>query len=189
MLPRTSNQHRYPQLPFWQLLARTGTSILGRYSRSRFGAIALLSHSEFVSNHTRDHLYLRFDDVLANGRGKRPPTSDDIRAAVEFAASSENLMVCCRAGQSRSAATAFVIGCQQLGVDIACGLLNPKRHIPNSLIIELAAKVLDDPHLLQYFSEWQLANKQVRLSEYLDEIEQEFDELELQGARNRIVNS
>lgn len=148
-----------------------------------------LSHTAFVAAHARKHIYLQFDDVDADGRGKRIPTLDDVRAACEFAPDSENLMVCCRAGQSRSAAIAFVIGCQRLGPVTACGLLNPKRHIPNSLIINLGTRLLDDPFVHQAFAKWQTTNKDVKLSSYFDDIEREFDELERQGARNRIVTS
>jgi predicted protein tyrosine phosphatase len=146
-----------------------------------------VSHTDFVSNHARQHLYLRFDDVGSNIRGKQMPTLTDIRSAVEFAAHSENLMVCCRAGQSRSVATAFVICHQQLGADAARRLLNPKRHIPNPLIVELGARVIDDPSVVLTFANWQADNRNVRLSDYLDEIEREIDELELQGARNLFV--
>ncbi len=148
-----------------------------------------LSHTPFVAEHARKHIYLRFDDVEADVRGKRVPTLDDIRTATEFARHSENLVVCCRAGQSRSAAIAFVIGCQQLGAESACGLLNPKRHVPNSRIVELGASLIDDPFVLQAFAKWQTANGDVKLSSCLNDIEREFDELERQGARNRIVNS
>jgi len=68
-------------------------------------------------------------------------------------------------------------------------MLNPKRHIPNSLSIDLGSKLLDDPLVLPAFTRWQADNKGDSLSNYLDEIENEFDELERQGARNRIVSS
>jgi len=148
-----------------------------------------LAHSDFVAQYARKYIYLRFDDVTDATSGKRLPTSDDIRAALEFSEESENLMVCCRAGQSRSAAVAFVIGCQRLGSETADRILNAKRHAPNSLIVELGAMLIDDPFVLQAFAKWQQANEHVKLSSYVDEIEREFDKLELQGARNRIVNS
>ena len=146
-----------------------------------------LTHTNFVADHPRKHIYLQFDDIGAENRGKRAPTSNDVRTAIEFASDSVNLMVCCRAGQSRSAAIAFVIGCQRLGTEPACGLLDPKRHTPNSLIINLGANLIDSPQMLQAFAKWQTANKDVKLLNCLDDIEREFDELERQGARNRIV--
>ena len=116
------------------------------------------------------------------------PTLDEIRAAIEFAASSENLMVCCRAGQSRSAAIAFVIACQRLGPETACQLLDPERHIPNSLIVDLGARLIDDLDVFHLFTEWKTANQDVKLSDHYDEIELEFEKLERQGARNRITS-
>jgi predicted protein tyrosine phosphatase len=59
-------------------------------------------------------LILQFDDIQAPEPEKRLATSDDIRSALEFAESSTNLMVACRAGQSRSAALAFVIAHHEL---------------------------------------------------------------------------
>ena len=68
-----------------------------------------MSNTGFVAQRARRHLYLQFDDVDSDAHGKRMPTSDDIRSALQFAQGSQNLIVCCRAGQSRSAATAFLI--------------------------------------------------------------------------------
>lgn len=147
-----------------------------------------LSHSGFVAEYAHKHIYLRFDDVINAASRKRLPTSDDVRAALEFSKESEHLMVCCRAGQSRSAALAFVIVCQRLGSKTADQILDARRHAPNSLIIELGARLIDDPFVLQAYTEWQLTNEHVHLSRYMDEIEREFDQLELQGARNRIIN-
>jgi predicted protein tyrosine phosphatase len=147
------------------------------------------SHTDFVAQHTHRHLYLRFDDVDSKDHGKLTPTTDDIRTALDFAATSQKLMVCCRAGQSRSAAIAFLICHQQLGSDAARRLLNAERHIPNLLAIELGAQLIDDPLVLQTFTQWQAENRHVKLSDHLDDIEREYDQLEGQGARNRIVLS
>ena len=148
-----------------------------------------LAHSDFVAQHAKRFLYLRFDDVVADSQGKRSPTSNDVQEAIEFSRESEHLMVCCRAGQSRSAAIAFLI-CNTLnGADAARDLLDPKRHIPNSLIIDIGARLTDDESVGQSFHKWLADHKNVTLSDHYDDIENEFDELERQGARNRIVNS
>jgi len=106
--------------------------------------------SQFVRTHARSSLILGFDDITTSTQGKRSPTAEDVDSAIQFASESDHLLVCCRAGQSRSAAIAFTIAFQQLGADTACGLLNPKRHSPNSLIIDLAANVIDDPLFVRY---------------------------------------
>ena len=139
-----------------------------------------------MATYSRRHLYLRFDDVLLATPGKRPPTIQDIQKAMNFATDSENLLVTCRAGQSRSVATAFLIAFQQVGSDAAVSLLNPKRHSPNSLILKLGEKLVDAPILLSTFNDWRDSNLDIRLMDYVDEIEREYDELELLGAKNRI---
>lgn len=77
--------------------------------------------------------------MTADIHGKRRPATDDLRAALDFGADSQNLLVWCRAGQSRSAATAFLICYRRLGPDAARRLLNPERHVPNSLVVDLRA--------------------------------------------------
>ena len=144
--------------------------------------------TDFVSINARRHLYLRFDDVVAATTSKRPPTISDIRKAMDFATNSENLLVSCRAGQSRSVAIAFLIAFQQMGSAAALSLLNPKRHSPNSLIVKLGEQLVDDPMLLSTFNDWRDKNQQIRLSDYVDDIEREFDELERLGAKNRIIH-
>lgn len=148
-----------------------------------------ISHTDFVSQHARRHLYLRFDDVALQTQGKRAPTSQEIQSALEFATTSQNLMVCCRAGQSRSAATAFVICYQLQGPEAAFKLLNPERHIPNSLVIALGASMVDDPSIRETFAKWQEDNRHIKLADCMEDIGREFDELERLGARNRIVGS
>jgi len=170
----------------------SGSFLLER-ERNAWDAIVILdpgmSSTEFVAQHARRHIYLRFDDVDSDAHSKQTPTSDDIKSALDFAARTENLVVCCRAGQSRSAATAFLICHQHCGSDAARQLLNPKRHIPNTLIVNLGARLIDDPTIVQTFCEWQADFKHINLSDYYDDIDREFDELEIRGAKNRIVNS
>ena len=148
-----------------------------------------LRESEFVENHTRNNLFLRFDDVTTTTHGKRSPTVEDVKLAIQFATDSACLMVCCRAGQSRSVAIAFSIAFHTLGADAAIELLNPKRHSPNSLIIDLASSIIDDPMLATTFHNWQTANSHIKMIDYIDEIEREMDALESNGARNRIIQA
>ena len=96
---------------------------------------------------------------------------------------------CCRAGQSRSVAIVFSIAHHRLGADAALELLNPRRHSPNSLIIELAATIIEDPMFATTFQNWQAANEHIRLIDYVDEIERELNVLESNGAHDRIVQS
>ena len=117
-----------------------------------------MMQTDFVATNARRHLYLRFDDVVAATTSRRPPTINDIRKALDFAANSENLLVSCRAGQSRSVATAFLIAFQQMGSEAALSLLNPKRYSPNSLIVRLGEQLVDDPMMLSMFNDWRDSN-------------------------------
>ena len=148
-----------------------------------------LMATDFVATNARRHIYLRFDDVVAATTSKRPPTISDIRKAMGFATISENLLVSCRAGQSRSVAIAFLIAFQQMGSAAALSLLNPKRHSPNSLIVRLGEQLVDDPLMWSMFNGWRERHQGIRLSDYVDDIEREFDELELLGAKNRIIHT
>jgi len=144
------------------------------------------SPTDFVPQHACRHLILRFDDILIDAPNKRMATSRDIESALNFATGSERLMVCCRAGQSRSAAIAFLICHQQRGAAAAHQLLNPERHIPNSRIVALGTSFIDRP-VLQTFADWQAEHQHINLSDHYDDIEREFDALVARGARNLIV--
>jgi len=97
-----------------------------------------LDESEFVSRHSRNSLQLKFDDVTSPTPHKIEPSHELIAAALNFGIASEKLIVCCRAGQSRSSATAFSIAYEKLGKMDAFKCLNPKRHSPNSRILQIA---------------------------------------------------
>ena len=142
--------------------------------------------TDFVANYALRHMTLTFDDVSRELPGKRAPMLTDVRSAIEFAATSDKLPVCCRAGQSRSAAIAFSIAYGR-GLHDPDFVLDPRRHEPNKRVIQLAATALSDPTILSAYDSWKLSNQQIRLSDYFDEIERELDTIEALGARNRIV--
>ena len=146
-----------------------------------------LHESDFIEQHSRNSLILRFDDTTKPSPGKSAPTLYDIDLAIQFGAESDRLVVCCRAGQARSAAIAFSMAFYRIGATSAVALLDPKRHSPNSLIIEHAVSIIDDPMFMTIFHEWQTANQHIKLTDYIDELEREMDALEMAGARNRIV--
>ena len=98
-------------------------------------------------------------------------------------------MVCCRAGQSRSAATAFAIVFEKLGEQAAIKTLNPKRHSPNSRILQIADGLIERLGLLNAYDKWGQNKGSIHLADYLDEIESEYDQLESIGARDQISKS
>ncbi|NQT13566.1 MAG: dual specificity protein phosphatase family protein [Planctomycetes bacterium] len=143
--------------------------------------------TDFVQSHTRKHLFLRFDDIERPTGNRRLVTSDQLARGLEFAKDSSRLLISCRAGQSRSAALAYLIACRDLGVDAAQKMIDPKRHVPNRLVVSLGAALLDVPDVLDAFHRWREAHRRIVLSDYYDEIEREFDDLVARGAVDRIV--
>lgn len=168
-------------------------SFLLEQEPSRWDALVILdSHAvvtEFVQSHARRHAFLRFDDVERATDGRQIVTQDLLAQGFEFARGCDCLLVTCRAGQSRSAAIAYLIGCREHGFDQALELIDPTRHIPNPLVVRLGADVLDLPEALDAFERWRQENRGIRLADYYQDLERELDQLEARGAVNRIVAS
>jgi predicted protein tyrosine phosphatase len=144
--------------------------------------------SQFVQRHTIAHRYLHFDDVEKSYEMKRSPSASAIKEGLEFAKAKERLLVSCRAGQSRSAAIAYLISCQEQGVAQAIKLLDPMRHRPNRLVIEIGASLLGDSQILDHFKNWKENLCNSNLADYLDVLRKELDALEAAGASNRITD-
>jgi predicted protein tyrosine phosphatase len=140
----------------------------------------------FVETHAVSHLCLSFDDIEQPREGKRPPTATLVARGIDFARGKDKLLVCCRAGRGRSVAMAYLIRCRESGIADAVALLDPTRHRPNRLVVALGDAVLDGPLVLAAFDEWRVRHAGVRLSDYDDRMEREFEALEAQGAMDRI---
>lgn len=123
----------------------------------------------FVSKFSRKSLVLQFDDITESVSRKISPTTEPIKREIEFVVTSEKLMVCCRAGQSRSASAAFAIAFEKLGEDAASELLNPREHSPNFRIIQIAAGLIERPGLLNTCEEWGCNSGDIRLTDYYTE--------------------
>lgn len=143
--------------------------------------------TEFVAEHARRHCFLTFDDIDRPTEGRQLATAEQLGVGLDFAKHSRQLLVSCHAGQSRSAALAFLIACQNLGVDAAANLLDPRRHIPNSLVVRLGATLLEMPEVQTSFDQWKKQHAAIKLADCYDEIEQEIGRLEASGVVNRIV--
>jgi len=144
--------------------------------------------TDFVQGHSRSHLYLRFDDIEEPRGDKQPPTKGHIQQALEFAVGKEKILVTCRAGQGRSVALAYLIACRKHGVAEALKLLDPTRHRPNRLVVSLGDGLLDIPDVLDQFDQWRQRHAHIQLSDFYDQMENELETLESQGARNRICD-
>lgn len=147
-----------------------------------------LKQTAFFEKHSRRSLGLRFDDIQTDEVGKRVVTKRDVESALSFASGSERLLVCCRAGQSRSAALGFVVAYVNTGDNAAQALLDPKRHVPNPTVVKIGAQAIEDPRLLAAFDRWCETNSAVKLSDYYDQLESEYEDLVSQGVRNRITS-
>ena len=144
-----------------------------------------VSESSFVSERSRKNIQLWFDDIVTPKMGRTEPSAEVIGSALAFGLESQKLIVCCRAGQSRSSALAFSIAYEKLGEEAALGLLDSKRHAPNYRVLQIADALLERPGVLSAYNYWN-TTRQFRLTDYLDEIEAEYDHLEALGARNMI---
>ncbi len=171
----------------------TAASLLLEREPQQWHALVILDsdlkHSTFIEAHSLSHLYLTFDDIEEPRGGKRPPTAPLVERGLEFSRCKDKLLVCCRAGRGRSVAMAYLICCRQRGVGDAIRLLDPTRHRPNRLVVMLGDALSDCPDVLAAFDKWRYQNAGIRLSDYYDQMEQEFEALEAQGAVDRISES
>lgn len=99
-------------------------------------------------------LHLVFDDTDFDGE-KTAPQQHHVETALEFANEREDLIVCCHAGISRSAALAYVIECSRVvHPAMAVGIWNKQRHHPNRRVVHLGSVVLNDPNVDKYYTKW-----------------------------------
>lgn len=145
-----------------------------------------LEATDFVKTHARSHCFLRFDDIDEPRRNRQTPSRLQIEQGLEFAKGKDKLLVACRAGQGRSVALAYVISCQEHGVAQAVQRLDPTRHQPNRLVVSVGAALVETPDVLEAFDEWRRRHAHIRLADYYQEMEKEFEALEAQGAVNKI---
>src|SRR5205085_11835628 len=124
-----------------------------------------MTPDDFLRTHTLGSACLNFDDVDRPTPGKNSPTIRVVEQGLAFAPGKEKLLVSCRAGQSRSPAIAYLIACQQFGVQDAIKMLNPMRHKPNAWVIELGSAVLGNMEVRERFLEWCSANGHIKLSD------------------------
>lgn len=145
--------------------------------------------TNFVKDHARSYLYLRFDDIEEPREHKEVPNKAQLEQGLAFAKGKNKLLISCRAGQGRSVGLAYLISCREHGVQQGLELLNPTRHKPNRLVIAIGAKLLEMPEALVYYDEWRRRHGHIQLSDYYEEMEKELDVLEAQGASNKICDT
>lgn len=100
-------------------------------------------------------LHLEFDDVDFADPNVRPPTIEHVTRALSFAKETEDLIVCCNAGISRSAGLAYVIECSRVAHPaLACGVWEKNRHHPNRMVVRLGGELLNDPEVERQHTKW-----------------------------------
>ncbi len=166
-------------------------SLLLEREPGQWNALAVLDTGKvptgFLRAQAASYSYLHFDDVERPFPGKTSPSELLIDQGLEFAKGKDQLLVSCRAGQSRSPAIAYLICCQEMGVEEAVKVLDPTRHRPNPWVIEIGSAVLGNAEIRHQFQDWCKRNSHVKLSDYYDDMEKEFDALSALGAKDRIT--
>ena len=100
----------------------------------------------------RNVLYLTFDDVEHKAHGEKPPKTEDILKILEFTknnTAAPSILVHCRAGVSRSTATAVIMhmfwlgrGNEQQALDLVSNSISDRVIHPNVLMIKLADEIM-----------------------------------------------
>src|SRR5262245_52675635 len=98
--------------------------------------------AERVLELARRVLHLQFDDITTRFPDLKHPVVEDVQEALDWASGSEDLIVACHAGVSRSSALAYVLRSRDWSPSQAVKILERGIHSPNRLIVEIGAKLL-----------------------------------------------
>lgn len=110
-----------------------------------------------IKDNASELLHLCFDDLECKREENNYilPNVDHIKAALAFSKNNEEIIVCCHAGISRSAAIAYLIECTRVKHPaLACGIWQKDRHYPNKLIIRLGSELLNDYDVEKFYHKW-----------------------------------
>lgn len=92
-----------------------------------------------------------FRDIDLNETGKYPPTHALMKKVTEWATHKDQILVCCYSGISRAPAMAYVIACKKFVLQESClQILDPNKHIPNMLVVQLGSDVLKNPDMFGF---------------------------------------
>ena len=128
----------------------------GRYSVIFITDEDLLHHGDLwlsINRNAANLIGFTFEDVEF---GINAPTRNDVQLAIEWGrkVKSEDLIVCCMAGISRSSAIAYCIECTRTDPEQALNILDKKFHYPNSLIVNYGAKILGKLNMIENIENW-----------------------------------
>lgn len=113
-----------------------------------------VEHSANIPKYAKNHLQLAFHDISIPRAGLQEVQPEHIKQALEFAEDKKELIVACQAGISRSSAIAYSIKTKEVGPISALEILDPYTHQPNSLVIKLASKILNQPDMVELINIW-----------------------------------
>lgn len=110
---------------------------------------------DLIKNNALESLHMPIDDIdHYELKIHVSATAPDVKRFLEFGKDRKKLVVACAAGISRSAATAYLIASQAMGVMAGLGVLKPAHHFPNRLIVYLGSKILGNPDVWHKYVEW-----------------------------------
>jgi predicted protein tyrosine phosphatase len=104
------------------------------------------------SDLTLGFLPVPMDDIWEKEKEKpglvELPSESVISGVLDWAKGRTPLLFHCGAGVSRSPALAYLVACMRVRPEVAIGLLNVNRHYPNRHVIEVGARILQDPEIV-----------------------------------------
>ena len=104
------------------------------------------------------HEHLIFDDITFAIPSGVLPSQSEIAKGLAFSTDpNEDIYVACRAGISRSSAMAYLIRCKYCKPDIAAQMWNIEIHDPNSKVVKIGAKLLNDRNIWIAYKRWDKA--------------------------------
>lgn len=139
------------------IASRNESREIAKNNSKKYNFISILEPDmevpEEIKEHALNYIVFNFHDIEYIHNGYTHPTEQNVREAIEWGKDKENLIVACRAGRSRSSAIAYLIQCYKHPPKSAINILGP-RHIPNSLIVKLGAKILNNQDILDEYHQW-----------------------------------
>ena len=121
------------------------------YGVTNWNVISILSDRErkygntdiTIKKKSLSHLNVNWDDIWFEIKGDILPDRQTLENILKWSEDKEDILVHCKAGISRSSATAFIISCHKYGFEKSKELLDNNIHYPNELIIKLGESVLN----------------------------------------------
>lgn len=139
-----------------------------------------------VSHLCKSVLHLTFNDTslefgLFDGKPiDSCPKKFHIEEILKWSQGKEKIVSACHQGVARSSAAAYLIACNEWGIERALGILTPHKHWPNSLMVRLGSEVLGDKGVWKEYMEWYNRACSVDINDdFTDDLQSDKEEIEL----------